>query len=219
MKKLGIIIICFLIFGTLYGCKSSRSKSTFLEGSPCSPPCWYDIRPGKTSEQELLESLQSIPIVDESSITTHGGQWKIFDNIVYFSLPEELESEVYILQNKVSMIDFTGRMDISAEEAINRFDEPQKALFLYSRGETSVILIYPEKGIILRFTVDGVPKEIKPTSKLNLISYFDPDSYQELLDAGIIAFSMLNGQETLDKIKPWTGFGLISTEYPINKTP
>jgi hypothetical protein len=44
--------------------------SRWLEGVPCSPPCWEGITPGETPASKALEILQRNPIVASAKITT-----------------------------------------------------------------------------------------------------------------------------------------------------
>jgi hypothetical protein len=47
-----------------------------------------------------------------------------------------------------------------------------------------------------------------------LIGYFDPDRFNELLDAKIFSMGFLGREETVKYLNPWTGFGPIEEKYP-----
>jgi hypothetical protein len=41
---------------------------SLITGDPCSPPCWHQLVPGESTEEEALEILQDLPFVDENTI-------------------------------------------------------------------------------------------------------------------------------------------------------
>jgi hypothetical protein len=53
----------------------SLIDQSLLTGTPCSPPCWYGLQPGKSTEAQARSRLKDISFVDPASIVTSESSW------------------------------------------------------------------------------------------------------------------------------------------------
>jgi len=200
------------------GCISQESP--VLHDTSCEPPCWHEIEPGITNQQELIDILINDPMVDPKTISSHGEQWKGFNDIVYFHLKSGEEVRVYLLEDKVSMISFYDNLRLSFGQTIDQFGEPKKIIvfnmygpaFLFGEAlHTIVHAIEPEKGISYEGDFTGIsiekPFKISPSTKIDEFEFFDPDSYLQLLEQGMFSDVGLEGSRTLELVQEWKGYG------------
>jgi hypothetical protein len=227
IKKVGFPILLILIGLALLGYVHKNSHS-FFSDSTCNPPCWETIYPGVTTEEETLVILKGLSNIDQKNISTHGSQWVIFDDIIYFqSTPKNWDGYAYILNHKVTLLDFNGNLNINFRDVIKENGNPKFVINVPTHGggipgiptvSYSITVLDPDKGIAYTFNTNDLPmgkhSELRPDTPISMITYFDPDSYNDLLDAKIFSMSFLGREETLKYLHPWTGFGSIEKKYP-----
>jgi hypothetical protein len=186
--------------------------------------------PGETEKNDLLQIIDNLPMVDVSSIWVKGGPWKEFNDTVGFSLTTGEEFWIYLLDDKVSLvsihpIDSGGDLGFTFGDAVERFSEPESLIIVgfggpgilwFTANHTVFYAITPEKGINFGYDVYYTPKrwrdEINPEIPISMVDFFDPDSYQVLLEARMFSMGLLGAEETLDIMRPWTGYGEIEPE-------
>lgn len=226
IKKVSFPVLLILIGLALLGYVHKNSHS-FFSNLACNPPCWEKIYPGVTSEEETLVILKGLSNVDQKNISTHGSGWSIFDDIIYFhSAPKNWDGYAYIFNHKVILLDFKGNLNINFRDVIKENGDPKFVINIPTHGglpgipaeSYSITVLYPDKGIAYTFNTTELPKgksgELRPDTPISMISYFDPDRYNDLLEAKIFSMSFLGREETLKYLKPWTGFGSIEEKYP-----
>jgi len=218
MKKISSLIFISLII--LFSISACNLKPFQLEtDQDCSSPCWHHIVPGQTTKQEMLSILEQIPEVQAGSIWSKGESWNSFNDVARFSLSNKVDVEVYFYNNKVALMYFYGKTRVTIGDMINKVGEPENLLTIYlaygpfrldGSPHKIVYLLNPEKGIAYRYDSLDIPKswrsEIRPDIKISGIDYFDPGVYHSLLEVGMFPMGDIS-KETLDRMKPWTGFG------------
>jgi len=222
----GVILIIPLFL--ICGCKSSN-PSIIIE-SDCAAPCWREIRPGETTQEELLTSINEMPDVKPASVKVHGQPWKIFTDIIEFEMLTNEEVEIYMLDDKVAEITFSGKNLATFEQSVEKFGEPDYIINIQSFGpgilfteaqHNFIMALKPEKGVMYGYDTYYIPKsqrpEIKPDIKIRWIDFFDANSYKELLDAKMFSMGMLDGTETVKRFQPWVGYGSLQEKYPLVK--
>lgn len=219
----GLIILIGLAF--LIGNKGNR-YSIFFDSS-CKAPCWQKIHPGITTEEEALTILKGVSNIDPQKISTRGEKWMVFDDTVIFqSTSKNWDGRAYILDHKVILIMIYGNLNTNFREAIDVNGNPKYVLNVPILGglpglpETNyaITALDPEKGIAYTYNIADLPKskrsELRSDTPISLISYFDPDKYDVLLEAEIFSMSSLGREETIKYLRPWTGYGSINDKYP-----
>ncbi len=229
-RLIRVVLLATLIVSSA-GCKipiSEKFETLSIFANPtCVPPCWQNIEPGKSSEQDAISALKKVPDIDLNSIITKGEHWDIFDDIVYFSIHDEsIVGRVYILDGKVAMIDFSrmefrDNLDMTFGDAIDEFGEPQYIINMPIRIEIAwniLLAIQPKKGIIITCDVGYIDwrskTSLKQDSKIQYVTFFDPALYEKLLDARYISGGGLDRTDTENSMIPWNGYGKIYTLYP-----
>lgn len=223
MKK--IILITFLL---TIACTERAVESSILEKSSCELPCWNSIVAGQTIEADLLQILESLPIVDQSSIQNTTQPWSIFDNQVNFSLRDDwtvnqktkVSGYVDLTKGVVSGLIMCGEINTSLENIIKATGEPEHILSgdVIEQPGRLVILINSQKGISYWYTAHKTRMsqryEITPDVPIDCIYVFDPTLYEELLDAKLLSSGHYNAEETLKVMYPWDGYGDLDEKYP-----
>ena len=119
----------------------------FLYNPVCEPPCWENITPGITKDQEVEEALLGSGFISEIEISMPGEYyaWK-FKN-------EEGDGSIWISEKTqlVSIISFAfGEKQFSFGSFAAALGEPTYVKVLPSpSGEYDVSLIYPDRGVII----------------------------------------------------------------------
>jgi len=106
------------------------------------------------------------------------------------------------------------------EEAVRIFGAPE---FIYnSPGQAdfvwyNIIAIYPQKGISFGYSETEIQRymrdEIRPDIPLGFIMFFDPERYEEYIDAKLFGY-LLPAEAFLESLQPWNGYGKINEKYP-----
>jgi hypothetical protein len=230
-RLIGVAFLAIMGVTAFTSCKypiSEKFKTqSIFQNLTCVPPCWQNIEPGKSSEQDVISYLKNIPDIDPNSIINRGEPWAIFDNVIYFSIHNEaVDGAVFLLNNKVAMIEFSERdfgknLNMTIGEAIDEFGDPQYILNIQISFEltmNTIIAIQAQKGIIVSSDVGYInwesKTELSPKSEIKSISFFDPNIYDRLLDSQLISMLELDRADTLKNLVPWNGYGRIYTLYP-----
>jgi len=226
LKKIGLSVLLILPSLILSGCSWIKGRS-FYADLTCQLPCWQNIVPGVTTEEEALRILRNSASIDQQSLSTTGSAWLIFDDIIRFrSAPKNWHGEAYILDQKVAKINFWGNLNLKFGDAIKVNGEPKFVINIPTyRGPPgspalgySLIVIDPDRGIAYEFNTADLPElqrgELRPDTPIRLMTYFDPDKYDEFLEAKLFSMGFLGREGTLEYLVPWTGFGSIKSKYP-----
>ncbi len=226
-RPIRLIIGLFLLI-SLAACK--QAPDPILSSPMCEPPCWKNLQPGETTEEEAVSILENLPEVDQTTITLRGEPWNIFEDTIYFHFNKsEIHGRVYISSGKAAYIeiyrDSNRNMDITFGEAVKKLGEPEFITNIPVSGgvplapTTSYIVtaIQTERGFGFDYDTRYLPKskkaKLSPENKLRVFFFFDPDFFDDLLEAGY--FSL--GDQTKDTSKfmrPWDGYGILREKYP-----
>lgn len=217
MKAISVKFLFFVFLFTLSGCKPAISP--LFSDTTCEAPCWRNIYPGETSKDELISILENMEDIESNRITFKGGRWKIYDDIVYFTLPKNIEVKIYILENKVVNISFSREKLARFSEALEIYGNPDYILNLSAHGEgflfesalhELIFAVQPAKGVMFGYDnhyVSIFQKEnINPRIWLRWIDYFDPARYEGMVNAGFFTYST-SFEDVEESIRPWNGYG------------
>jgi hypothetical protein len=132
-SKLQLLLFLILTGLCLFGCNLTRRVS-FLTDLVCSPPCWFNITPGVTTQDEALEILRNLPFIDKDNISTKGFEWNSFDDTIFFrSATQNWDGYAYVMEHKIVLIDFYGKLNVPFEEAIEVLGEPKHVINIRSQ--------------------------------------------------------------------------------------
>lgn len=202
-----------------------------LLDSTCKSPCWKNIQLGETTKDEAISILKTLPEVDQTTTTLNGKRWNIFEEIIYFGLKDsEVVGRIYFSNGKASFIeifhDSNGELSITFEDAISQLGEPQYIINIPISGglplapNTShiIIAVQPEQGFGYNFDTRNQPAsqkgELRAENKLRAITFFDPEFFDQLLEAGFFSLGNFNASATRKYMVPWDGYGVLGEKYP-----
>lgn len=206
-------LVCIFI---LVACKENKETINFLSDSNCSPPCMYDIIPGKSTVNDIKSIITTIPKIHD---IVWNGPWSTYSEILYFKFQRSgQECEITFTDHIVDHILLYQKLNINIGQIIEIYGEPQTILISnQKRGSTKVLqvnLLYPQKGIVLSYQINPYIKSlsIAPNNNLDYIIFLKPDSFQQF-----VLSSPLIGQVTeknlLNHQIDWKGF----TTYTITE--
>lgn len=227
MKKATKVLILIILFSFISSCQNK--PVTWITNNTCSPPCWNGITPGETQLPQALESLKSNPEIAPATVRSMGS-WYIFNDEIIWSFRTGGNGRLYILDDTVSMISLNlqGMMEFGGmefEEAVQIFGTPE---FIYNspaQGDFvwyNIFVIYPQRGILFGYSETKIKRymraEIRPDIPLGFIMFYDPERYEEYIDAELLSFA-LPAKAFLEGLQPWNGYGKINEKYPSLITP
>ena len=221
MKKRETIWVMLLLLGLLatvviiYPWQQS-SKSTVLEATTDTPPCWYRICPGQSTREETLTALKAIPVVDADSVKDfQEGQGS--GNIRWTFKVQRSETS----PNPIK-VDHSGRcyyqdgaithikilpQGLTLREAVEKFGEPELVTAVSGWADSrwlTIALLYPNHGVaVIHYDTFWKPShdraQVKSGFHVNEVLFFVPEMYDDL--------SLV--QDGTEALQPWTGFGEI----------
>jgi hypothetical protein len=223
MKYLSSLIcsVLILLVVSTSACKPetySSSEISILDNPVCSPPCWQNIVPGETNRNDLLAALAGIDNFDQSSLVQRDyPNKKGYNQIIYGKLYLEPNAVTFVSaylsdETVVELVDFLGNWNFTLEKAIEGLGEPE-GILIYHSEHTLISFLIPSKGIAFSFDTTRVILSITPDLKITSINYFSPEFYYALLDMGWFSEGMWGYQVSMDRIKPWRGYGSIEELY------
>lgn len=170
-------------------------KMNWLNNATCKPPCWEGITPGRTSLQDTMKILASLPGAKIMSPTKTGVQWAGSQSYNGYAETEAGSNIVLYIA-----IRFNHNQNISLEEALSIFGEP---INIQSNncvhGGCDVFMIYPESGLALMIMSPSTDRTVKidKSSEIQGLIFFSPgiDNYLK-----IVPFRDF-------EVRKWEGYG------------
>jgi hypothetical protein len=207
MKKI-LLFITFIV--SVVGCEALPKSADIFKNPVCEPPCWENITPGLTTTEDALSILSEIKPIDKP---IHNTNLNLpgYDEELYFTLHNDKSQLGFlsILDDKVSSINFDCKMELTLQEAIGLFGSPQYILGIRSGEINAITLLDPQKGIAFGYFLKSRANEIKPQDKISNVTFFDPKTYQLLLNIEVFSWNQMTAEETIRNMHPWEGFGRI----------
>ena len=218
MKRINLLLIL-----TLASCTVLGTPPSILDDSSCDPPCWHEVMVGVTTGEEMLAILRELSIVDQNIAVL--SPWLIYDGGLNFYLypngfyKHNVVVDSRFFENNVAEISFCGDPGVSFGDVVERTGEPKNMIILGSpSGGSFVTAINEDIGVQFWYDTKNVSKslrsEIAPEIPIDCLVYFDPEFYDERLEAGLVSMGHLNAEETLEAMRPWTGYGNLNEKYP-----
>lgn len=224
MKPLSLLSLFLIpVFAlVVVGCQQSAPNPSPLDDTTCSPPCWENIVPGKSTEQDVLLMLPKVSNIDASSITSYnpklvrpeGNPERIYDEIIHALFTSKGRQQnpigIYVLGDVVSVLSFELRTDdLSLSEAIEKLGEPQYVFVAPYRENFIVGFVSPSTGTAFVYSTVGKSKrqrsEIYPEIRVGAFYFFDPETYEQFLEARFLSVGEWDAKYTSQHLVPWTG--------------
>ncbi len=217
IRKLLLRFFFALIFLLSLGSCSSRFSKLFL--SPCSAPCWYNVIPGQTTKDELLQQTLFFPYYqqeDTSWVDWNNDQKRSRFNMNVNNNNADVEIELH--DNVVYSISIAGTWGLSGlhdiglnlRDTIALYGEPPKIFIGLGCGGDQVCLnlnlIYPDKGLLVAVETSDPLTDIRvlPTLPVRLIMFFNPPDIRDILERSL---RLLNPDCAFEQATtPWPGY-------------
>jgi hypothetical protein len=223
MRKVAFALLLILVACSKY----VDDRPSILERSSCELPCWSNIIPGRTSEQGAIQTISALSFVEKESILVTNKPWKTFDNQIFFSFDTKSGfktnspklSEIDVSNGLVRVLTLCGDLHTTIGDVAKKIGEPEKLISGGSiAGGRDVILVNSQVGVFYWYNTKELPDatelSISPAIKLQCLSAFDPNHFNELLDTGLFSMGYYNAEQTLKVMYSWNGYGNLDTKYP-----
>jgi hypothetical protein len=218
--KVVVGFLGFLILGVLASIlirDLTRQPSVILSDTRCAPPCWAGITPGQTNSNDAYSILGEISGVDEDGILLNYDRDDTLTSLQWIflrPLPDNLGT-LHFEQDLVTAVDILTVNSLTLEEAVERLGEPALLWSRIGSGDNreylDVYLVNPAAGYRLELVLD-IPQgasevELKAAAGVFSVLYFDPQSFQHLLDTGILINTP--GHSFPGDFQAWPGYGTL----------
>jgi len=212
----GMIFIILLMLGWASGCRAQPIDISLLTDDPCAAPCWHNIIPGVSDEEDVRTQLERSPFVKEGTLFRSVDERGV--HFVWKSTAgpwnrwfREAENWLWLRDDKVVWIDLFVEYSLSLGEVVEKYGSPEGVSISWHTADfiaLRVSLYYPRRGIlfsVFEFLDEGGIERMKrgvalvsEDMKVNRVRYFVPDS--------------IEGEQYM-RIQEWRGFG----EYKAKK--
>lgn len=134
MKKYFYICI-FLTIAS--GCTLKSPPPSILENLACDPPCWQNIIPGVTTEQEVLDIIAGLQDIDKDSIFNRGFPRSGYSNVIRFRFDNNnypVVVEIFFIDGTVGLISLFENLGETISSAFLKLGEPKNVFIVYQKA-------------------------------------------------------------------------------------
>lgn len=220
MQKVGKVLMALCLITLLTGCQPV--DRSLLTGDPCEPPCWQNIIPGVSSEEDVRDLLRKNPFV--ALWTLECGEYKESDIPVticgWFPKRRYINdrNRIYLRDGKVLRIEIHHLNYLTLGEIVDKYGPPQ-CIHAYSGAAEffyyGVILDYPSRGLSVKSFSLVNPQDIADGTapltrdqKVTTAVYYAPAPIEDVLrEAFLLPQEVV--QSYLANCQEWEGFGRI----------
>ena len=203
-------VLMAVFFGYRAYLNQGRDNS-LLTGTPCEPPCWQDIIPGKTTSTEAIELLKKSPFVDQESldqfgsVDAGGATW-------WWRVPgKRLQPKISWVHDTVIEIVQGLTVEITIEEILSTYGPPEFVTVdpggIPENAYWIVRLHYPAQGLSLY----SYATSIEDSTTIEVAEYYIPVSADERKSDLADKF-----QYSEQDFFEWAGYGEIQGLYSKN---
>lgn len=211
-----VILFILLLFPS--SCTFGEKPLRALIDSPCAPPCWQNIVPGRTTKTEVIQYVERIPEIDPQQ-SQWVGSWNVYsDYFVIDFLNSKSKGAIGIIDDTVEFIGLYDDLHINIAQAITIYGDPESVVIeTVDSGDIiflGVRLLYPKQGLVLNFK-DGdlQTAHIQPGKEIEWVIFVDPMRFETTLTEG----SAIIEKEALQNNRfPWNGYGNIKVEEVVD---
>lgn len=166
-RKMCQVLITIITSMLLFGCSKTTpspnqvDKSPFT-GIPCAAPCWHGLLIGKSNENEVASTLQTLTFIDQNSVYYHKMTSMSTLNPGVFGEGVEIRADcvsskkqclsIQVVENILTQISIKLNYQFNVEEALRNLGNPDYIGFDRAGGEQTacrVFLIWSKKRLLL----------------------------------------------------------------------
>lgn len=194
----------------------------------CEVPCWRQIHPGVSTENEVIESLKGFSDIKADKFW-RGGGFISSDKYIAFDLSNGVNVTIYLKNDRVVMILFSQADGITSfSNCIREFGDPEFViqssvmgsglpLGATSAWHTWFFALNPKNGTAFGYDTYryfGKNTIITPRTKVTNIEFFDANSFEILLSEGLLVNKEISKDIQIENLHPWGDYGDIDLFYP-----
>ncbi|MBN1976695.1 MAG: hypothetical protein JW918_04765 [Anaerolineae bacterium] len=194
--------------------------TSLLTDDPCRAPCWHNIIPGVSGEDDVRAQLQDSPFVKEGTLEYELTEWREVQlGMFYWQGRGEHYNRVYLRDGKVLRIEIRIDHDWTLGEAVDKFGPPKGVLADTYGVETTgyhVDFYYPAQGLIFESNMLPVDRQVylgdgkgilQKDLKVTQATYFAPTSLEGMISEVYLYSPDDDMEGWLANIHEWQGFG------------
>lgn len=183
-----VLIILIIQLLVLTSCKRESKMLELLRNNTCELPCFYEISPGESTEEEVRNLIERVPGLEN---IFWNGAWNKYSNIAMADFSgSSSQMSIYFYQEIVYNIWISSRvhrgtLDIEITDLVSKLGDPK---YVSVNGQNAgpghvdrVYLLFPEESLIASY--DKWPSNtitIFPNFYLNRLLLIDPKYYQSV---------------------------------------
>lgn len=215
MKRVTNILVLVILGMIFASCNGKIGLEEILASSTCEAPCWMDIIPGKTTQEEAHSKINMMAdLVDKDSIFTRTYASK--PEIGWKFLDSELGGWINFENEKVSSIligdpaTYRDRYGVRLDRIIELFGVPTDIYYTVGGGDIAILRVFVmnrENGMWCMYTQPmGEKLFVSPDQVIVWIEFFDPNDYMNII------FQSIEGDVWKKNHFNWTGFTEIEVQ-------
>jgi len=218
MKRLSKCLLTLVSVFSLAGCNVQEPSVYLGDDSVCPIPCWYGITPGRSTIEESVSTLNSLPFITGTKTTTSKNVTDVFWRYRWITA----DGSIIFKDGKLIVIRITPS-DLSLGDVFNKLGSPESVSAWYEPGDlvTYVVsLYYLDKGVVViiadRPQGDlSDPQRITKDLSVSQIHLFEPTDLGTFLKE-ISGKSEEYVVRVTEQLQPWPGFGddVIHVNFP-----
>jgi len=150
------------------------ADDSLLTETPCGPPCFDNITPGKTTLEQASVAAKADTRV---TLSTPGNPSLRFSTAAGVSVVD-----IFAVNNVVDTITVRLAPKITTAQIIAKYGEPKYTFVSdYTAKEVAVGLIYSAKGVIVWVSSGDPASSLTPESPVVFATYFVPENFEKLV--------------------------------------
>ena len=127
-----------------WGCsRKPDADRSLLTDDPCAAPCWHNIIPGESNEDDVLRELENSPYVKSGTLNRG---WTMINGIdlTYYSWQgrDKVLNRVYLQNDRVLRIELHPNDKLAFGDVVDKFGPPENVYARFPPGGTVTYLVY-----------------------------------------------------------------------------
>ncbi len=147
----------WLLASLAAGCGERAADTSLRTGSPCSPPCWHNLVPGESGEEDVRRELESSPFVRAGTLQSWGESGEA-SQVYGWTSQRGKSNWIRLRDGKIQRIEIRPDFDLTIGEVISLFG-PSEGVYAYVEGSERyvyrLILDYPTRELEFLSDADG----------------------------------------------------------------
>lgn len=214
-----------LLAALLVGCSKPALDKSLLTDDVCMPPCWSNLTPGESTEEDVLRELGNSPYVRKGSVKSDlstAGDGKPTLRIVWADREyRRFWNRAILRDNQLVRLEIFVDYRLTFEEVVGQFGPPERVHAHVTVKDGILYMVwldYPSQGLrFVRWAFDPKKGEVFPAEDRGILSpgflvtevdYYVPNSLEGALqDPFLLPANVV--EQRLQGDQAWEGFGEI----------